>query len=314
MTVMARLLVSALVFLLVHCGVWAQSPGQATAPAKPSVNAAGKVDLVEGEVTVYDRGRAARRIRIGDTLYEGEGIVTGRDGELHLAMDDGGYLAVRPNTNMNIVGFQAQGRDDDKSILNLVAGSFRSITGWIGRTNPKSYQVRTPTATIGIRGTDHEPLVIPDGAKDGEPGTYDKVNAGGTVIESSYGHGRIEVTPNRAGFAPLRGKPMPRLLTDVPRFYRPTRNESRLFQKHQAVQKVADGLREERRRAILERRRELERKDAHKAELKREPQSQERAQRAEGKKPRVEERKPKTEERRREREYRDDAQRNRNRD
>jgi len=252
---------------LVHCQVWAQSPMQGTASGDAAANAAGKVELIEGEVTVYDRTKAARNVRLGSLLYEGERIVTGRDGELHLSMDDGGYLAVRPNTDMNILSFQAQGRDDDRSILGLIAGSFRSITGWIGQHNPKSYQVRTPTATIGIRGTDHEPLVIAEAAQAGEPGTYDKVNAGGTVIVSTRGHGRIEVTPNRAGFAPLRGSPTPRLLSRVPRFFRPTRNETRLRHKHLAIQKSANRLREERKRVILERsRRSHERRDAHKSQ------------------------------------------------
>jgi len=265
---MVRILAVLLMWAIACCpGAVAQN---AAAPAKPSVNVAGKVELVEGDVTVYHRAKAARKIRVGEALYEGDGVVTGRDGELHVAMDDGGYLAVRPNTNMSVLAYQAQGRDDDRSIFSLVAGSFRSITGWIGRHNPRAYQVRTQTATIGIRGTDHEPMVLPEGTPGGEAGTYDKVNAGGTYIESTLGHGRIDVEPDRAGFAPLRGRPAPRVLAEVPRFYRPTRNEQRLGSKHQAAQKSFERLREDRRRMLDERRKGLEeRKDARKAELKR---------------------------------------------
>jgi len=324
---MPRISLLIVLWALVHCAAWAQDPIQETVPGKPVINTAGKVDLVEGDVTVYDHAKAARKVRIGDLLYEGERILTGRNGELHLSMDDGGFLAVRPSTNMNILSFQAQGRDDDRSVLDLVVGSFRSITGWIGRHNPKRYQVRTPTATIGIRGTDHEPLVIAEATKDAEPGTYDKVNAGGTVIVSKRGHGRIEVTPNRAGFAPLRGKRTPRLLSGVPRFYRPTRNESRLTHKHRAVQKAVDRLREKRKRLILERSsRSHERRDARKAQLQRghqqprkesEPRpglrKDQRMRQAEDRKHRIEEHKQKSEERHRAREYRRDAPRGRNR-
>jgi hypothetical protein len=324
---MRRISLFILMWALICCAAWAQDPMQGTAPGKVVVNTAGKVELVEGDVTVYDRAKAARKVRIRDPLYEGERIVTGRNGELHLSMDDGGYLAVRPNTNMNIQSFQAQGRDDDRSILNLIAGSFRSITGWIGKHDPKSYQVRTPTATIGIRGTDHEPLVVPEGAKDAEPGTYDKVNAGGTVIVSNRGHGRIEVTPNRAGFAPLRGKPTPRLLSRVPRFYRPTRNESRLAHKHRAVQKAVDRLRDERKRVILERsKRSHKPRDTRKAPLerghqqprkerehRRELHKDQRMRHTDERKHEIEGRKQKSEARRRARENRRDAPRGRNR-
>ena len=266
---MVRLLAVILTCAIAFCpGAAAQN---AASPAKPAMNVAGKVELVEGDVTIYDRARAARKIRVGEALYEGDGVVTGRDGELHVAMDDGGYLAVRPNTMMDVLAYQAHGRNDDRSVLNLVAGSFRSITGWIGRHNPRAYQVRTQTATIGIRGTDHEPMVIPEGFPGGEAGTYDKVNAGGTYIESTLGHGRVEVAPNRAGFAPLRGRPAPRLLAEVPRVYRPTRNEQRLFNKHQAAQQSSGRLRADRRRDLDERRKaQQERKDAPKSEPKRE--------------------------------------------
>ena len=326
---MVRILVALFLWALAGLAA-AQSPGQGTSTARVPSNVAGKVDLVEGDVTVYDRAKVGRKVRVGESLYEGEGVVTGRDGELHVAMDDGGYLAIRPNTNMSILAYQAQGREDDRSILNLVAGSFRSITGWVGRYNPKAYQVRTPTATIGIRGTDHEPMVIPEHAPNGEAGTYDKVNAGGTYIESVRGYGRVDVTPNRAGFAPLKGRPVPRLLAEVPRFYRPTRNEQRLFNKHQAAQQSLDRLRNERRRAIDERRKALDERKADKrereqrrepekemrrkdVEQRREQQQQERLQRAEERRQKSEEHgRPKAEIRKRD--NRGEAPRGRQRD
>ena len=124
---MARILAMVLSCWVVLCPGAAQN---IAAPAQAAANIAGKIDLLEGNVTVYDRAKARRKVSVGDALYEGDGVVTGRDGELHVAMDDGGYLAVRPNTTMSVLAYQAQGRDDDRSILSLAAGSFRSITGW----------------------------------------------------------------------------------------------------------------------------------------------------------------------------------------
>src|SRR5262249_58079165 len=96
-------------------------------------------------------------------------------GEVHLRMEDGGYIAVRPGTRMRIVNFRAEGGSDDRSVIGLLDGSFRSVTGWIAKLGPQRAIVRTPTATIGIRGTEHEPLVIPEGSSRGDPGTYDRV-------------------------------------------------------------------------------------------------------------------------------------------
>lgn len=267
---MRRLLLA--LFLLPACyGAIAQNPQPAAMP-----HPAGKVELVEGEVTVYDKARKPRRVAIGDTIHEGEGIVTGRDSELHLNMEDGGFIAVRPNTRMSIAAYRAEGDDKDKSILSLLEGTFRSVTGWIGKFNPRSYQVRTPTATIGVRGTDHEPLVIPQGSKEGEPGSYDKVNVGATALQTR--HGSIEIRPNQAGFAPLKGQPRPRVLSHVPTFFRATRHEPAIAARHEAIRKVIEQRRDERRKLLQEKKGQF---DQRKAERQKDfqQQSQERGRR-----------------------------------
>lgn len=231
----------------------ANTAGAATETKTLEVNTAAKVVLVEGNVVVIAPSAAnvtalRRKVKVGDMLIEGESIVTGRDGELHLDMEDGGYMAIRPNTRMRIVKYQAKGNDFDTGVFSLLQGSFRSVTGWIGKFNQSKYIVRTPNATIGIRGTDHEPLVIPPGATEGEPGTYDKVNAGGSVMTTAQG--RAEVAPNQAGFVAQAGKAAPRTLSAVPVFFRATRNERLLEGKHDIVQQRIAERRETRRTEI----------------------------------------------------------------
>ncbi|MCK6383013.1 MAG: FecR domain-containing protein [Rhodocyclaceae bacterium] len=266
-----RRLLSGLFLLLAACAVFAQSPQ----PAAPSL--AGKVELVEGEVTVFDRAKKPRQVAVGDRVHEGEGIVTGRNGELHLAMEDGGFIAVRPDTKMSIAAYRAEGDDRDKSVFSLLEGTFRSVTGWIGKFNPRSYQVRTPTATIGVRGTDHEPLVIPQGATAGEPGSYDKVNVGATTLQTR--HGSVEVRPNQAGFAPLRGKPRPRVLTQVPAFFKATRHEPAIAARHETIRKLIDERREERRKVLLEKKTQLDKQKAERQKAIQERRREQEAQR-----------------------------------
>src|SRR5262245_53249594 len=185
---------------------------------------AGTVSLIEGDVRVLDRVLQGRRPAVGDPIYEGESIVTGADGEVHLDMQDGGYIGVRPGTKMQIIDFKAEGGSDDGFLLNLLEGSFRSVTGWITKGNRRA-EVTTPTATIGIRGTDYEPLVIPEGSKAGEAGTYNRVNVGETEMRTAQGS--VLVKPNQAGFVPQRGALAPRLLDRMPAVFKPTRNEKR---------------------------------------------------------------------------------------
>lgn len=69
---------------------------------------------------------------------------------------------------------------------------------------------------------------------------------GGTTLTTK--HGKIDVGPDRAGFASYRRGERPRLLAQVPRFFKPTRNEGVFKGKHEAIRKVIDQRRDERRK------------------------------------------------------------------
>jgi hypothetical protein len=224
----------------------------ADAPAERPI--AGKVVLVEGDVRVYDPTQALRRPKLDDSLYEGDSVVTGDGGEVHLNMEDGGYIGVRPNTRMRIVNYKAEGGPDDQSVISLLEGSFRSITGWIGKLGRSNYRIVTRTVTIGVRGTEHEPHVIPEGSAVGEPGTYDRVHSGETVMQTPKG--TVNVRANQAGFMPLRGEARPRVLDRIPAFFRPTRNEGRFQGLHLRVQQQLEQRRQQRIQQIQQRRKQ----------------------------------------------------------
>jgi hypothetical protein len=229
---------------------------QGVTPAAPAVDrpAAGTVSLVEGDVRFLDASQQVRRPNLGDPVYEGDDIVTGSDGEVHLDMQDGGYIGVRPGTKMRIVNFKAEGGADDGFLFSLLEGSFRAVTGWITRSSGRRAEVQTPTVTIGIRGTDYEPLVIPEGSKAGEPGTYNRVNIGETEMRTAQGS--VIVRPNQAGFVPRRGALQPRLLARVPAFFKPTKNEKRFEGLHERIHKNLEERRQQRVKQIEQRRRQ----------------------------------------------------------
>ena len=80
--------------------------------------------------------------------------------EAVLKTDDAGWLAVRPGAVFVAERFAAEGRPSDEFAVRIFVGALRMITGWVGRSNREGHRVLTPTATIGIRGTDHEPYVM----------------------------------------------------------------------------------------------------------------------------------------------------------
>ena len=166
---------------------------------------------------------AERPAKADMEVEEGDTIRTGANAWALIEMNDGGSLTLRPDTTLSITTYRYSGRDDDseKSELSLIRGALRSITGAIGRFHPRNYTITTPTAAIGVRGTDHEPAYYSSAASgeklDHEPGTYDKVNDGETFIRTPKGEVRLK--PGQYGFAHQDLRRPPRQLAKPPRFY-----------------------------------------------------------------------------------------------
>jgi hypothetical protein len=188
---------------------------------------AGQVMSVTGSVTATDAQGRQRVLTRGGDIHQGDRIATGEGALVQVRTTDGGYLSVRSATEIAIERFNYDEKESSNSgiVMELIKGGFRSITGLIGRTNPSAYSVRTATATVGIRGTDHEPVIVlppppglPPGATGPAPGLYDKVNDGETFIRTQ--RGVLALTKGQIGFTPTVPDRPPVILPVVPDFYR----------------------------------------------------------------------------------------------
>lgn len=161
---------------------------------------AGNVQFVHGNVQVTTPA-GTRLLRKGDKVAEGDTISTAVASSAQIKMLDGGFVAIRPNTQMKFDKFVFKGKQDgsERSFFSLLKGGFRAVTGLIGSRNKHNYRIKTPSATIGIRGTDHESFVVPVGDAAVLAGTYSKVNVGETTLTTNLG--TINVRPNQMGFS-----------------------------------------------------------------------------------------------------------------
>jgi hypothetical protein len=181
----------------------------------------GNIERVAGAVTIQDNSGASRAAQQGQPISEGDTVTTGPDGEVLFKMIDSGAVALRPKTQMRFTEYKFESKPTDSSVLNLFKGSVRALTGLIGKVHPEKAYIRTPAATVGIRGTDHETVVLLEDSPDGSAGTYDRVYEGNTYIEAQNGE-RIAVQPNQVGYSPqdvLKVAAQLGLLKGVPRFF-----------------------------------------------------------------------------------------------
>ncbi|MFC5497611.1 FecR domain-containing protein [Caenimonas terrae] len=177
----------------------------------------GTADLVTGAVTLYRDGQPPVPLESGASLQQGDQVETGAGAEVHLAFGDGGYLALRADSNLKINRYVVTGEATDIAAMTLVRGALRSVTGWIGKLDPQRYRIFAGAATISVRGTDHEVVLVQPqgGLPDAEPGVHDRVNEGATVLRSAGS--AVDVAQGAAGYAP-RGA-APRLNASVPAFF-----------------------------------------------------------------------------------------------
>lgn len=167
---------------------------------------AGRVQFVHGDVQVTSAAGQVHAMRKGEAVNEGDTVVSAQDASAQIKMRDGGFVAIRPDTRLKFDSFKFSAKQDEpeSAFFSLFKGGFRAITGLIGRIRHQDYHITTPVATIGIRGTDHETvMVLPNNplvaTGQAQPGVYNKVNVGETSITTDKG--TVNVLPNQMGFA-----------------------------------------------------------------------------------------------------------------
>jgi hypothetical protein len=203
------------VFLaIVWLGVWAQR-GWAQEDA-------GAIERVSGTVNITAADGQSRPARVKELVRSGDTVATEAASELLIKLRDNTSLAVRPNTQVRIVEFQYRQQADDLWSMRVLKGSLRAITGLIAKSRPSANSISSITATIGIRGTDLEVAVVPEGSSEGRAGTYNLVRDGETEMQVATGE-TLAVRRDQTGFAAERlepGEPALQLLQAMPAFLR----------------------------------------------------------------------------------------------
>ena len=117
---------------------------------------AARVDFAIGDVAAVNKAGQSRPLAKGAQVEEGETVNTNA-GRAQLRFTDGAYVSLQPQSEFRIDQYRYEGRQDgsERTFLSLLKGGLRTITGFVGRTNKKNYQVNTTVATIGIRGTEY---------------------------------------------------------------------------------------------------------------------------------------------------------------
>lgn len=159
------------------------------ATAKADSGKIGKVVVTRGTTVAKSDDGKARRLERGDAVYQGDTIETD-NASTQIRFSDGSLVALRPRTSFKVEEYNYSGKQDgsERGVYNLLKGGFRTISGAIGKLNKANYSVRTPVATIGIRGTHYGLNLCDSGSCPGqEDGLYGGVVDGAVVAQNNSG-------------------------------------------------------------------------------------------------------------------------------
>ena len=114
---------------------------------------AGKVVRLQGSAEARD-GAHSRPLAAGDPIRSGESLRTGPGARLLVQFSDGMELTLSDGAEMAVAAFDWNAaRAAGKAELALVEGSFLLHTGAVGKLPDHPLTVRTPLASVGVRGT-----------------------------------------------------------------------------------------------------------------------------------------------------------------
>lgn len=178
-----------------------------------TVEPLGKTLLAQGSIQAERSGAQAALKRLSP-VYRTDVIRSGKESTAQFRMVDDAYIDLHENSELRLHEYQL--KPDGKSgsvVMELISGGLRTISGAIGKQDKSEYQLKTPTATIGIRGTFYEVSLAKEGM-------YLAAWQGGITVKSYSGACNTVIgSGQKANFAFVDPSGQCMLLQEAPRVF-----------------------------------------------------------------------------------------------
>jgi hypothetical protein len=114
----------------------------------------GLIKVSKGNVEIQRSG-AKMPAKVGTGLQTADVIVTGADGSAGITFSDNSLVSVGPNSVFAIDKYQFDSTTHAGEFEgNLKQGRLSAISGKMVKQSPESMKIRTPSAIMGVRGTE----------------------------------------------------------------------------------------------------------------------------------------------------------------
>jgi hypothetical protein len=114
----------------------------------------GLIKVAKGDVQVQ-RGSAKMAAQVGTGLQTSDVVVTGPDGSAGITFTDNSLVSLGPNSVFAIDKYRFDSTTHAGEFDgNLRQGRLAAVSGKMVKQSPESMKIRTPSAIMGVRGTE----------------------------------------------------------------------------------------------------------------------------------------------------------------
>lgn len=125
-----------------------------TASAASAQEWAGTVKAVAGSASAEREGKLLP-LGVGDKVYPKDKLVTGKDSRIAVTLRDDTLISTGADSRLALNEFAFDAATQGGSLfVSVLRGVTAMVSGLVAKANPHAMRVTTPTATIGIRGTE----------------------------------------------------------------------------------------------------------------------------------------------------------------
>lgn len=115
---------------------------------------AGEIKTARGEAYI-ERGAERLPAKVGLGVREGDKVVTGADATVGVTFADNSLLSIGPNSALAIDRYVFDSTTHAGQFdSTLSKGTLAAVSGKIVKQSPEAMRVHTPSAIMGVRGTE----------------------------------------------------------------------------------------------------------------------------------------------------------------
>jgi len=118
----------------------------------------GNIGALAGSADIVRNGNTLK-VKVGMEVVVEDKIITAAKSRVQAILKDNTIVTIGPKSVFVFDAYKFSNKNDSHLDMHIERGFFRSVTGEIGKVAPKRFNVKTVSATIGIRGTDFSAFV-----------------------------------------------------------------------------------------------------------------------------------------------------------